>query len=56
MKKNIILATLLLVSMVTAAEKPLLRAGLTTDTHVTPNPRSVTKLRAALNLFKQQKT
>lgn len=39
--------------MLTANEKPLLRAGLTTDTHVTPNPKSVDRLRAALKLFKQ---
>ena len=40
--------------MVNAAEKPLLRAGIITDTHVTPNPKSVDKLRAALTLFKEQ--
>ena len=37
-----------------AAEKPLVRAGLISDTHVTPNPRSVEKLRAALKLFKSK--
>ncbi len=55
MKKILTLTVSLFVIMLTANEKPLLRAGVTTDTHVTPNPKSVTKLRAALNLFKQHK-
>ena len=41
--------------ILSAAEKPLLRAGLITDTHVTPRVQSVNKLRAALKLFRAQK-
>lgn len=54
MKKILTVIISLFVFMLTANEKPLLRAGLTTDTHVTPNPKSVDRLRAALKLFKEQ--
>ena len=54
MKKFIIIALAMVSVMINAAEKPLLRAGIITDTHVTPNPKSVDKLRAALKLFKEQ--
>ena len=51
---TLILLTLFCSGILYGAEKPILRAGLTTDTHVTPDPRSANKLRAALRLFKQQ--
>ena len=54
MKKFIIIFLSMVSIMINAAEKPLLRAGITTDTHVTPNPKSVNRLRAALTLFKEK--
>ena len=41
--------------LLSGAEKPLLRAGMITDTHVKPDVKSVEKLRAALELFKREK-
>ena len=53
--KNIALVLVIMIGItLSAAEKPLVRAGLISDTHVTPNPRSVEKLRAALKLFKSK--
>ncbi len=54
MKKIALIAASLCTLILSSAEKPLLRAGLTTDTHVTPDPKSVNRLRAALQLFKAQ--
>lgn len=55
MKRFAVIVSSLLFLALPAAEKPLLRAGLITDTHVTPKIESVQKLRAALELFKREK-
>ena len=54
MKKSALLLALLMLFQLGAGEKPLLRAGVMTDTHVTPDPQSANLLRAALELFKSR--
>lgn len=55
MKNIAVIIAVLFSFILPAAEKPLLRAGLITDTHVTPDIKSVKKLRAAFELFKREK-
>ena len=55
MKRFVVIVCALLFIAISAAEKPLLRAGLITDTHVTPDIKSVEKLRAAFELFKRER-
>lgn len=55
MKRFVVIVCSLLFIAISAAEKPLLRAGLITDTHVTPDIKSVEKLRAAFELFKRER-
>ena len=56
MKKSLLGAALFCAALLAgAAERPLLRAGIITDTHVTPDIRSCASLEKALRIFEENR-